>query len=108
LRRDTTLTNRGPRQRDRGTWVTDGLHHKQAQVELEGKKTIGWWVVHLGGGQLVAKLLVVNCAAALPSEGRSPSTGGALSTHILRKNIFSPEKDQWRQARARAWVSGTN
>jgi hypothetical protein len=31
-----------------------------------------------------------------------------LSTHILRKNISSPEKDQWRQARARAWVSGTN
>ena len=34
--------------------------------------------------------------------------GHALSTHILRKNISSPEKDQWRQARARAWVSGTN
>jgi hypothetical protein len=31
-----------------------------------------------------------------------------LSTHILRKNISSPEKDQWRQARARAWISGTN
>ena len=31
-----------------------------------------------------------------------------LSTHILRKNISSPNKDQWRQARARAWISGTN
>ena len=31
----------------------------------------------------------------------------ALSTHILRKNISSPEKDQWRQARARAWASGS-
>ena len=39
---------------------------------------------------------------------RQTATQKRLSTHILRKNISSPEKDQWRQARARAWVSGTN
>jgi hypothetical protein len=37
LRRDTTLTNRGLRQKDRGTRVTACAHHKQAQVDW------GWW-----------------------------------------------------------------
>jgi hypothetical protein len=38
----------------------------------------------------------------------SRASQNLLSTHILRKNRSFPEKDQWRQARARAWVSGTN
>jgi hypothetical protein len=34
LRRDTTLTNRGPRQAEGQGNSGDGLHHKQAQVDL--------------------------------------------------------------------------
>jgi hypothetical protein len=55
------------------------------------------------------------CALPIPVLGltarsRTSSTtrNEELSTHVLRKNRSSPEKqDQWRQARARAWISGT-
>jgi hypothetical protein len=56
---------------------------------------------HAFAGGLRQRLGIVMCG--LMQKCASP-----LSTHILRKNISSPEKDQWRQARARAWVSGTN
>jgi hypothetical protein len=52
--------------------------------------------------------LQTNAQPQLTDQQLARATYAELSTHILRKNISSPEKDQWRQARARAWISGTN